>query len=197
MVTTTKRSASGPLTRQQEIDHSISVKGGFIAIIWEPDSEPNAPQTLSGVRSVRSFGYKWVDQKETDKRIPNKNGRTPAFKEVELARPGLNWIDSVLWAEALAEAKRRKEDPELREIDPIELRIRSGAIRVFQPKENLEALTGTISDYSDNDAAELIRAVYDVDVLRAYLKASDSPAISAILQEQIRVIESEGAAAYM
>lgn len=189
MTATTSRK-TGPVTKEQELaDLTAPKTGGKIAIVWEPDREPGASPPLLGARSVRSWTYSWVDKDATDRRAALPNGhRPPAFKNLELLRPGLNWVSRQLWHEAQSDAEARPDS------NPIAARIESGAIRSYTPI--VDNLTGTLADYSVNDIKTLVQSIYDVDALRAFRRETTSPEVVEVLDKQIRAIETEGASQY-
>lgn len=196
---TTTTTATKPRSRESEVNAAVAAKDGAIAIVWEPDREPGAPPPMPGYDSVRGYLFSWVDEAATAKRVPNKNGLVPAFKTLELDVPGLNWVSLKLWEEALAESQRRVDVAAVdgrTEKNPLQDRIKSGSIRAYMPKAEIENPKGQLEEYTDADAAELIRAIHDIDILKACLTAYASLSIADLLKARIEEIETEGASRF-
>jgi len=133
-----------------------------LAVVYDPDREQLRP--LAGRRSLRSFSVSWFTRK----------GREPATDEFRF-EPGVNWIPAQTWEE-------------VKELEPVQQRLRVGALRAFQPREVGESESTT--RYSEEDAKILVDNTWDLTRLDNWFRTERRPSVQNYIQARIEAIRS-------
>jgi hypothetical protein len=154
-----------------------TVLNGKIALIWDPTRDTAVAPSVGTATPIRTYHYSLVAGYAQQ----SENRAIPQFVTLDFRLVGRNWIDNELWQQAKAQSKQQSNDP-------LGRLLRLRAIREFVPI--VGTLTGTLSDYSIEDAQELILGVFDVDVLRAEQKAEQRPELVTYIAQRIRDLES-------
>lgn len=156
---------------------------GKIAVLWDPakDRTFKLATTIGNAKPIRTFSYTVI----TEYRKQINQGDTPIFDFLDLRFVGINWVDVQLWEKAKAQSKERDGIIQKLMGDGI-----NGAIREFKPK--VRELTGTLADYEDDDAIDMINEIYDPEFLGAVKREHNlgSTKLVAHVQERIESIKS-------
>jgi hypothetical protein len=140
--------------------------------------------------------FAWFDREETEKRHnrhetdpligkPQANANAqPVIQSLSLI-PGCNWVDIELWEKMCA-----SETPGNR----IKSGLQEGSIVEPAINPSVDVLTGSIDDYSDASAAEIINGTNDVDELEAYLKTGNHRVLIELIKGRIDLVQTRLAA---
>lgn len=177
---------------------------GKRALIWIPEKvesgvriEKRSVQPAPvGSNQVRPMTFAWFDREETEARHsrhetdpligkPQANANAqPVLKSLSLI-PGCNWVDIELWEKMCA-----SETPGSR----IKSGLQEGSIVEPAINPSVEILTGSIDDYSDASAAEIINGTNDVDELESYLKTGNHRVLIELIKGRIDLVQTRLAA---
>jgi hypothetical protein len=193
---TTVEKASAP-TKKKQLQ-------GKRALLWIPEKvesgvrvEKRSVQPAPvGSNQIRPMTFAWFDREETEARhnrhetdsLIGKPQATanaqPVIKSLSLI-PGCNWVDLELWEKMCA-----SETPGVR----IKSCLLEGSIVEPEINPSVNILTGSIDDYSDASAMEIINGTNDIDELEAYLKTGAHRPLIELIKGRIDLVQTRLAA---
>jgi hypothetical protein len=176
MATLTKEPATKDV--QLPVEAPKAPRSGKIAISWDVTRDPRRKggASVGSSPAVAMCTIQFVRGafEQLDGRI------LPDFGYLHLPLPGLNWVDV-------------KDLDDIRRIGHPEFEFLSGpagryAIQVFEPIT--ETLTGTLRDYSLDQCAEMVEAIFSIEDLETAKRTLNDQKIIDQINERIRGIET-------
>lgn len=155
-----------------------SKRSGPIAIVWRPELDSAVMKPPVGTQSDRPFLYNWVANPDELKQRrdlaerafvegrPRQIAAIPT-KSLYLDKPGLHWVESALWDEAIAADGLRPGEGVIARL------IREGALKELAPAGN--SFKGSLDEYSYADACEIIKAETTIPTLMEWQKSVSEP----------------------
>ena len=187
------------LTAEKTEVKSAPKQTGKIAIIWNPDRDKDVPDAPTGSVNERPCLFDWVNIAEVEA-IRKMREELDPFKAQMLnpvtlkgaqtlrLNPGINWIEIELWEAAKAESTRRSVSGERHDSrDYLQRLIDDRAITVLSAKGG--NLTGTIADYSVEEARQIIETISDMRTLMEYQSLSKDAGISSLLADRMEKLQ--------
>ena len=168
---------------------------GKRVVVWNPERDyrlgDQAP--LRGYEMVRQYVFCWVNN-AASKLVQQTT--QPQFEILSL-EPGLNWVAAELWATAAnvstARHKAEQAGGNTKAVDEIDELMRSRAILVFKPNEQVESarrFTGNFEDYEPQELRRLMAQVDDVGALQGYAKKTQDFTLTQVIQERIEALNT-------
>jgi hypothetical protein len=149
-------------------------------LIWNPERDLAARGGVGDSRPIRSYHFSW----ESGFSGESIGGKIPVFKTINFRVVGRNLVNCELWEEAKAASEKMPGNP-------LQARIKSGAITEVPPAKTEGELTGTMADYKADEQMLLIDHVFDADILRLELETlRDSPKVASYARDRIKALET-------
>lgn len=149
-------------------------------LVWDPSKDISARGGVGDSKPIRSYHFSWIAGYAGD----SIGGQVPRFKTVNFRVVGRNLINCQEWEEAKAASEKMDGQP-------LQERLKRGAIAEIAPLKAEGELTGTMADYGPDEQMILIDNVFDPDVLKLELETlRDYPRVAQYARDRIRALES-------
>lgn len=146
---------------------------GMVAIEYFPERE-GTPGSVGDARTVRVFHLTVPEEVK----IENTNQKITAIQLITL-KPGTNWVDPQVWNKGITHHRNSKA---------LQHRLRLGAIQIRKPTSGGN-LRGTLEDYAEGDAIELIGGIWDVSQLESLQGLEQRRAVRNAIARRIESIQ--------
>lgn len=150
------------------------VTEGAVAIEYYPEREGQA--SVGDAKAVRLFHLS-VPKKT---KIEGTNQILTSIETITL-KPGTNWVDPTQWNIGVTHHSNNKA---------LQQRFSVGAIAIRKPSSTTGGkLQGTLEDYSEGDAIELINGIWDVNQLETLQGLEQRRAVRNAIARRIESLQ--------